>query len=109
MVTGSTLAAAGFQPAKQTNIPAIMRAINPTNGTAMRDSLIAGSNLMLTLFNILQKAGHGEVFHFVHVILTDGADCNSQNSLEDALKIMLIIGKAIPVKCLKIIFVGVGV
>lgn len=48
-------------------------------------------------------------YNFVHVILTDGYDCNSKNSLEDALKVMLLIGKIIPVKCLKIILIGVGV
>lgn len=45
----------------------------------------------------------------MHVILTDGLDENSESSLEDAMKIMIVIGKAIAVKTLKIIFIGVGV
>jgi len=77
MLSGAYLAAVGFQPANQTNIPAIMRRINPTNGTAMRDSLIQGNQLMLKLNQVLQQTGASDNWHFVHVILTDGADCSS--------------------------------
>jgi len=43
------------------------------------------------------------------VILTDGVDQDSKASLEDSLKMMLLIGTLIKVKSLKIIFIGVGV
>ena len=86
-----------------------MRRINPTNGTSMRDSLVKGCQLMLKLYKVLQGTGHSDNWNFVHVILTDGLDNNSDNSLEDAAMMMALIGKAIPVKALKIIFIGVGV
>jgi len=109
LLTGAYFAACGFQSAKNTTIPPLLRKINPNGGTAMRDSLIQGCQLMLKLNQTLKETGTDSAWNFVHVVLTDGADCNSKNSLEEALKIMLIIGKLIEVKSLKIIFIGVGV
>ena len=75
----------------------------------MRDSLIEGCKLMLKLHNALKQMGTADHYNFVHVVLTDGIDENSKSSLEDAIKIMLLIGQLISVKALKIIFIGVGV
>ena len=109
LLMASYLSACGFETAGKTSIPAIMRRINPTNGTAFRDSLIKGNQLMLKLYQALQEAENSDKWNFVHVILTDGADCASDSSLENAAQIMALIGKLIPVKALKIILIGVGV
>ncbi len=54
LLAGHLFASCGFQPAQSTNIPAIMRRISPDGGTAMRDSLIQGCQLMLKLSNALK-------------------------------------------------------
>lgn len=81
LVAGQLFASCGFQPAESTNIPALMKMLSPNGGTAMRDSLIQGCQLMLKLNNALKQMDMAEHYNFVHVILTDGADCNSKNSL----------------------------
>lgn len=43
------------------------------------------------------------------IVLTDGADNQSNSTLEEVLAILLLIGTTIPVEMLKIIFIGVGV
>lgn len=74
-------AACGFQPAQNTTIPSTLKKINPTGGTAMRDSLVEGCKLMLKLNQVLKDISSDSHWNFVHVILTDGADCDSKNSL----------------------------
>jgi len=49
-----------------------LRKIKPNGGTAMRDSLIRGNQLMLKLNQGLKEMGTDSHFNFVHVILTDG-------------------------------------
>jgi len=40
----------------------------------MRDSVIAGSKLMLNLYAMISKTVLKEMFNFVMIVLTDGAD-----------------------------------
>lgn len=49
LLCGALLSSLGFQNAEKTTIPAILKRICPKGGTAMRDSLIAGCQLMLKL------------------------------------------------------------
>jgi hypothetical protein len=53
-VTGIVLQKLGFQVASETVIPRILTAINPTGGTAFRDALMAGCNLLIRLHQVLQ-------------------------------------------------------
>lgn len=64
---------------------------------------------MIKLYVVLQKLGMAQHWHFVHVVLTDGVDCDSRCSLQEAAQIMSYIRQIFPVKTLKIIFIGVGV
>lgn len=72
ILSGAYFAALGFQAAENTTIPGLLRKISPNGGTAMRDSLIQGSQLMLKLNQYLKQVGTDSHFNFVHVILTDG-------------------------------------
>ena len=99
----------GFEDASDTNIPAILSKIHPQGGTAFRDSLIQGCRLMVKLYEMLQKTGVASNWNFAHVILTDGEDQHSKADLETTIQIMLLIGKQLNVKVLKIIIIGVGV
>lgn len=40
LLCSTYFAALGFQPAQKTNIPTLLKRINPDGGTALRDSLI---------------------------------------------------------------------
>jgi hypothetical protein len=81
LLCGAYFAACGFQSAEKTTIPTVLKRISPDGGTAMRDSLIEGCKLMLKLNQVLKEMDSDSHWNFVHVILTDGADCSSKNSL----------------------------
>lgn len=108
-VAGMVLSKLGFQDASETNIPQILTQIKPTGGTAFRDALMGGCNMLIKLHQLLQETGQAETWNLVHVILTDGDDAGSKTSLMDAVKVMYIIGQLVNVKMLKVIFIGVGV
>jgi site-specific DNA-adenine methylase len=74
LVAGYVLNELGFQFAPKSNISQLLKKISPTGGTAFRDSLIGGCNLLIKLYQILQKTGASDHWNFVQVILTDGAD-----------------------------------
>ena len=99
----------GFEDASESNVPAILKKIYPKGGTAFRDSLIGGCNLLIKLFQLLMKTGTADKWNFVHVVLTDGLDEHSKTSLQDTLQILTIIGQRLNVRMLKIILIGVGV
>lgn len=75
----------------------------------MRDSIATGLKTMLRLVGVLEELGKGNNWQFVHIVLTDGQDTGSEVSLEDLGKLMLIIGKKIPVRMLKTYFIGVDI
>lgn len=108
-MTGLVLNQLGFQLASETVIPQILTRIEPTGGTAFRDSLMGGCNLLIKLYEILQQTGQAETWNLVHVILTDGDDAGSKTELMVAAQIMYAIGQMLNVNMLKIIFIGVGV
>lgn len=108
-VAGAVLQQLGFQVASETIIPQILNRIQPTGGTAFRDSLMGGCNLLIKLYQILQQTGQGQTWNLVHVILTDGDDAGSKTDLVKAVQVMYVIGKMLNVGMLKIIFIGVGV
>ena len=99
----------GYQIASKSNIPQLLKNINPTGGTHFRDSLIGGCGLLLQLSEVLEKTNTSEMWNFVHVVLTDGEDNGSKNSLAETLGIMKAIGNKVRVKSLKTIIIGVGV
>jgi hypothetical protein len=57
LVTGFALDALGFDSAPSSVLPKLLSSIKPDNGTAMRDSLLYGCNLMLRLNALLQQMG----------------------------------------------------
>ena len=99
----------GFEDAEDTSVSSILSNIYPQGGTAMRDSLIAGCQLMIKLYEMLQKTGTASNWNFAHVILTDGEDQHSKANLETTIQILALIGQKLNVKVLKIIIIGVGV
>lgn len=57
VVAGLVLEKLGFQIASETIIPQILNRIEPTGGTAFRDSLMGGCNLLMKLYQVLQETG----------------------------------------------------
>jgi hypothetical protein len=108
-VAGLVLEQLGFQVASETVIPQILNKIEPTGGTAFRDALMGGCNMLIKLHQVLQQTGQAENWNLVHVILTDGDDAGSKTSLMDAAQVMYAIGQLLNVNMLKVIFIGVGV
>ena len=46
--------------------------INPFGLTSFRDSLLLGSKTLIDLGQILHQIGVGQIWNFVHIIITDG-------------------------------------
>jgi len=74
----------------------------------MRDAVICGSELMIRLNAVITELGVGSVWNFVHVVLTDGDDGHSSQTLEETCAIMYLIGQTVKVSSLKTYFIGVG-
>ncbi len=45
----------GYQDASTTNLASRLRNINPSGGTAMRDSIVVGIRSLLSLYAVLAK------------------------------------------------------
>jgi len=109
VVAGLVLEQLGFQVASETVIPQILNSIEPSGGTAFRDSLIGGCNLLMKLYQVLEETGQSQTWNLVQVILTDGDDLDSKTDLMKAVQAMYVIGQLLHVNMLKVIFIGVGV
>ena len=75
----------------------------------MRDSVIQGCQIMLKLYQFISTTQLKGLYNFVMIVLTDGADNQSNSTLEEVLAILFLIGTTIPIEMFKIIFIGVGV
>jgi Mg-chelatase subunit ChlD len=73
----------------------------------MRDSLMAGTSLILKLNQGLMLAGQAETWNFVHILITDGEDTGSKASLEQAAAVMHMVGQRIPVSRCRTIIIGI--
>ena len=51
--------------------------MSPFGGTNMRDSIALGTSLMIKFREASINLGVGNVWNFVHIIITDGADTGS--------------------------------
>ena len=99
----------GYEPANTTLLPAKLRAISPNGYTAMRDSVVQGTALMLDLSKVINDQRLAQSWNFVHVILTDGGDTSSKASMNETLNVLRLIHQTLQGLNLKIIFIGVGV
>ena len=97
----------GFESAANSTLISKMRRIQPNGGTALRDSVIQGTSMMLQLYEILAKCEIAHVWNFVHVVLTDGEDTSSKESVSQTCELMRRISQVIPVQALKTWFIGI--
>ena len=106
-LAAALLSQLGFETVGSNTVMPRLNAITPGGGTAMRDSLIAGVGLILKLNSALGELGEAERWNFVHILITDGQDSESKSTLEDAAKVMYLIGQTIPVSRCKTIIIGI--
>ena len=90
-------------------MPRRLKGITPTGGTSMRDSIAMGTSLMIKFRDVSIKLGVGNLWNFVHIILTDGADADSEISSNDLKGLMLILSQILPKEFLKTIYIGVDI
>ncbi len=62
-------------------MPFVLEKLEPNGGTAMRDSIIQGCTLMLQLYQFISTTTIRDVYNFVMIVLTDGADNESKSTL----------------------------
>ena len=97
----------GFEPATLSQIPKKITEISPIGSTAMRDAVIEGITLLLQLNTILIQLGTGNVWNFVHIVITDGDDTCSKTSVEQTCELLKLINCTIPEQMLKTWFIGI--
>lgn len=84
-LSGALLVGLGFNTATNSGLSEQLKLIHPHGGTALRDSLVKGSKLLIDLNNLLEQLGKGNIWNMVHVILTDGLDEHSTTTLSSAI------------------------
>jgi hypothetical protein len=97
----------GFEFANQSNLYSKLKKIKPEGSTAMRDAIMKATSVMLDLYRVISSLGGGDVWNFVHIVLTDGDDNASKTSLDDACAVMYSIGLTLKVSTLKTYLIGV--
>ncbi len=48
--------------------------MSPNNGTALRDSILLATKVILQMYSKLNECDLVDDYFFVHIVLTDGAD-----------------------------------
>ena len=109
VLTETALLSCGFEPATRSSTPREIWNIHPHSGTAMRDALIYGNNLMLQLHDLIEKDCDGDRWSFVHILITDGHDTDSKASYEQTRQLLSRLRGDMNVKHLRIIILGVDI
>ncbi|CAG9315790.1 unnamed protein product [Blepharisma stoltei] len=107
IATALIMSALGFEPADRCTINQKLSRLSPSGGTALRDSVETGLGLILRLNAELNKLGTGEVWNFLHIVITDGEDTSSETSLEELGGIFYLVGRTIPTSRCKTAFIGI--
>lgn len=98
----------GFEIATQSNIVNNLKSISPSGSTSLRDAILEGCTLLLSINSVLATQNLSDNFNFLHIVITDGDDCSSKASLEETCAVMYLINQTIPVHMLKTWFLGIG-
>ncbi|KAM3141298.1 hypothetical protein pb186bvf_006683 [Paramecium bursaria] len=97
----------GFESARKTNLPYKLENITCDGQTAMRDAVVKGTSMLLQLRELHIEMELPNLWQFVHIVITDGADNQSEISKEHVLALMEEVGDNVPPEHLKTIYVGV--
>ena len=75
----------------------------------MRDALLYGNNLMLQLHDLIEKDCDADRWSFVHILITDGHDTDSNASFEQTRQLLGRLRGDMNVRHLRIIILGVDI
>jgi hypothetical protein len=81
----------------------------PTGGSAFRDALLEGCNLVLKLAQMLKQHDQAENWNIVQIVLIEGDDCGSKTDLASTIQLIYAIGQFLNFKSIKIMLIGVKV
>ena len=109
VLTDEILLKIGFRNAKTTSIVSELRNLQPTGSTALRDSWLHGTKIIINLNKMLNSLRTRDIWNFVHIVVTDGDDNASKCSFEEAVAFSLITGNALPRQVLQTHFIGVDI
>ena len=57
---------------QRSNLNKKLENIHPDGGTAMRDSIVTGIEMVIKLEQLLKELGIAQNYNFVNVVITDG-------------------------------------
>jgi len=103
------LTACGFEQATRSSTPREIWNIHPHGGTAMRDALLYGNNLMNRLHDLLEKEHTAANWSFLHILITDGHDTDSNASYQYTQQMLSNYRNNLNVRDLKILILGVDI
>ncbi|KAL4482800.1 hypothetical protein ABPG72_022360 [Tetrahymena utriculariae] len=88
------------------NLGQCLSSVKPEGSTSLRDSIAKGISRILQMNGELDKYGIKDR-HFLHIIITDGQDNNSEVTVEQLGILMLILGQTIPKQMITNHFIGI--
>lgn len=107
LLASAVLSATGFAPVSHSDLMYKLDCISPSGQTAMRDSMKVGIAMILQLNQMLGRLGAGQVWNFLHIVITDGQDTQSSTSLQDLCGLMMAVGMTIPVSRCRTVIIGI--
>lgn len=106
-LASALLSALGFQRVGSNTVLSRLDCIEPDGSTVMRDSLLAGTLLILKLGQALTQIGEADRWNFVHILITDGMDTDSKATLAETAAAMLDVGRFISVARCRTVIIGI--
>ena len=73
----------------------------------MRDAIALGTSLMIKFREASINLGVGNIWNFVHIVLTDGADTGSSISSYELKNCLSSLASKLPREFLKTIYIGI--
>lgn len=75
----------------------------------MRDALLYGNSLMMQLHDLLEKDSTANNWCFMHILITDGHDTDSNTSYQQTVQALSVLRGDMNVRDLKIVILGVDI
>ena len=97
----------GYVPTAQSPLISQLEEIEPFGDTAMLQSMVACINRILRVNSVLSQLGLQNAFNFLHIVITDGVDNQSNIPLEKAAAVLMLVGRTIPVDRCKTVIIGI--
>ncbi|KAL4442197.1 hypothetical protein ABPG74_009215 [Tetrahymena malaccensis] len=89
------------------NLRQCLLSVKPNGSTSLRDSIAKGISRILQMNQQLIEKYDIKDRHFLHIVITDGQDNNSEITVEQLAILMAVLGKTVPKQMITNHFIGI--